>query len=277
MKWLRWIPISLFILGGDLPFIQSVEANTTNLFIKPSVTQVVANQEFQLDFYLVGPTDLFGLQIDMATSLNQGALPFEPINKSSPFITTDSLLFRNDLILMNKFDATKEVASLLVTRQLSETTGYNVSKVKLVASIGLKALIPVTTFPEILTVGDDLLSMQLGITNITFKLSTAIGQKITYSLASPDLINPIINLTQQETTIAMNEAFSISSLFSVTDNRSLVEDLVIQTSDFHKTDDVGEYLITIVAKDEFNNVSVSLFKLIVGNPYLNIEVTYASA
>jgi hypothetical protein len=277
VKWLRWIPISLFILGGDLPFIQSVEANTTNLFIKPSVTQVVANQEFQLDFYLVGPTDLFGLQIDMATSLNQGALPFEPINKSSPFITTDSLLFRNDLILMNKFDATKEVASLLVTRQLSETTGYNVSKVKLVASIGLKALIPVTTFPEILTVGDDLLSMQLGITNITFKLSTAIGQKITYSLASPDLINPIINLTQQETTIAMNEAFSISSLFSVTDNRSLVEDLVIQTSDFHKTDDVGEYLITIVAKDEFNNVSVSLFKLIVGNPYLNIEVTYASA
>jgi hypothetical protein len=206
VKWLRWIPISLFILGGDLPFIQSVEANTTNLFIKPSVTQVVANQEFQLDFYLVGPTDLFGLQIDMATSLNQGALPFEPINKSSPFITTDSLLFRNDLILMNKFDATKEVASLLVTRQLSETTGYNVSKVKLVASIGLKALIPVTTFPEILTVGDDLLSMQLGITNITFKLSTAIGQKITYSLASPDLIKPVINVSQQETAIPQSEA-----------------------------------------------------------------------
>ena len=277
MKWLRWIPISLFILGGDLPFIQSVEANTTNLFIKPSVTQVVANQEFQLDFYLVGPTDLFGLQIDMATSLNQGALPFEPINKSSPFITTDSLLFRNDLILMNKFDATKEVASLLVTRQLSETTGYNVSKVKLVASIGLKALIPVTTFPEILTVGDDLLSMQLGITNITFKLSTAIGQKITYSLASPDLIKPVINLSQQEATIALNETFNLLSMFSVTDNRSLESDLVIQTSNFHDINTEGEYLITILAVDEFNNFNVALFKLIVGDPYLNIEVTYANA
>lgn len=277
MKWLRWIPISLFILGGDLPFIQSVEANTTNLFIKPSVTQVVANQEFQLDFYLVGPTDLFGLQIDMATSLNQGALPFEPINKSSPFITTDSLLFRNDLILMNKFDATKEVASLLVTRQLSETTGYDVSKVKLVASIGLKALIPVTTFPEILTVGDDLLSMQLGITNITFKLSTAIGQKITYSLASPDLIKPVINLSQQEATIALNETFNLLSMFSVTDNRSLESDLVIQTSNFHDANTEGEYLITILAVDEFNNFNVALFKLIVGDPYLNIEVTYANA
>jgi hypothetical protein len=277
VKWLRWIPISLFILGGDLPFIQSVEANTTNLFIKPSVTQVVANQEFQLDFYLVGPTDLFGLQIDMATSLNQGALPFEPINKSSPFITTDSLLFRNDLILMNKFDATKEVASLLVTRQLSETTGYNVSKVKLVASIGLKALIPVTTFPEILTVGDDLLSMQLGITNITFKLSTAIGQKITYSLASPDLIKPVINLSQQEATIALNETFNLLSMFSVTDNRSLESDLVIQTSNFHDINTEGEYLITILAVDEFNNFNVALFKLIVGDPYLNIEVTYANA
>ena len=277
MKWLRWIPISLFILGGDLPFIQSVEANTTNLFIKPSVTQVVANQEFQLDFYLVGPTDLFGVQIDMATSLNQGALPFEPVNKSSPFITTDSLLFRNDLILMNKFDATKEVASLLVTRQLSETTGYNVSKVKLVASIGLKALIPVTTFPEILTVGDDLLSMQLGITNITFKLSTAIGQKITYSLASPDLIKPVINLSQQEATIALNETFNLLSMFSVTDNRSLESDLVIQTSNFHDINTEGEYLITILAVDEFNNFNVALFKLIVGDPYLNIEVTYANA
>ena len=277
MKWLRWIPISLFILGGDLPFIQSVEANTTNLFIKPSVTQVVANQEFQLDFYLVGPTDLFGLQIDMATSLNQGALPFEPINKSSPFITTDSLLFRNDLILMNKFDATKEVASLLVTRELSETTGYNVSKVKLVASIGLKALIPLTTFPEILTVGDDLLSMQLGITNITFKLSTAIGQKITYSLASPDLIKPVINLSQQEATIALNETFNLLSMFSVTDNRSLESDLVIQTSNFHDINTEGEYLITILAVDEFNNFNVALFKLIVGDPYLNIEVTYANA
>ena len=276
MTWLRWIPISLFILGGDLPFIQSVEANTTNLFIKPSVTQVVANQEFQLDFYLVGPTDLFGVQIDMATSLNQGALPFEPVNKTNPFITANSQLFKDDLTLLNNFDETKEVASLLVTRKLSETSGYNVSKVKLVTSIALKTLIPVTTFPDTIKVGDDLLSMQLGITNITVKLSTAIGQKITYSLASPDFINPIINLTQQETTIAMNEAFSISSMFSVTDNRSLVEDLVIQTSDFHKTDDVGEYLITIVAKDEFNNVSVSLFKLIVGNPYLNIEVTYAN-
>jgi hypothetical protein len=277
VKWLRWIPMSLFILGGDLPFLQSVEANTTNLFIKPSVTQVVANQEFQLDFYLVGPTDLFGLQIDMATSLNQGALPFEPINKSSPFITTDSLLFKNDLILMNKFDATKEVASLLVTRHLSETTGYNVNKVKLVASIGLKALIPVTTFPEIVTVGDDLLSMQLGITNITFKLSTAIGQKITYSLASPDLIKPVINLSQQEATIALNETFNLLSMFSVTDNRSLESDLVIQTSNFHDINTEGEYLITILAVDEFNNFNVALFKLIVGDPYLNIEVTYANA
>lgn len=277
MKWMRWLPISLFILGGDLPLLQSVEANTTNLFIKPSVTQVVANQEFQLDFYLVGATDLFGLQIDMATSLNQGALPFEPVNKTTPFLVSNSPLFKNDLTLFNKFDTTKEFASLLVTRQLSETTGYNVSKVKLVTSIGLKALLPVTTFPETIKVGDDLLSMQLGITNITVKLSTAIGQKITYSLATPDEVKPIINLSQQEQTIALNDSFTISSIVSVTDNRSFVEDIVIQTSNFHKTDVVGEYLITVVAMDEFHNMSISLFKLIVGNPYLNIEVTYANA
>ena len=277
MKWLRWIPISLFILGGDLPLLQSVEANTTNLFIKPSVTQVVANQEFQLEFYLNDVTDLFGLQIDIATSLNQGALPFEPVNKTNPFLVSSSPLFKNDLTLLNKFDATNEVASLLVTRQLSETTGYNVSKVKLVTSIGLKALLPVTTFPEMIKVDDDLLSMQLGMTNITVKLSTAIGQKITYALAAPDVVKPTINLTQLEQTIALNESFSLSGLFTVTDNQSLIDDLIVQTSTFHRTDVVGEYLITIVAKDEFNNVSVSLFKLIVGNPYLNIEVTYASA
>ncbi len=277
MKWMRWLPISLFILGGDLPLLQSVEANTTNLFIKPSVTQVVANQEFQLDFYLNDAMDLFGLQIDMATSLNQGALPFEPVNKTNPFLVSKSPLFKNDLTLLNKFDATKEVASLLVTRQLNETTGYNLSKVKLVTSIGLKALLPVTTFPEIINVGDDLLSMQLGITNITVKLSTAIGQKITYSLATPDEVNPIINLSQQEQTIALNDSFAIASIVTVTDNRSLVEDIFIQSSNFHKTDVVGEYLITVVAMDEFHNVSISLFKLIVGNPYLNIEVTYANA
>lgn len=277
MKWLRWIPISLFILGGDLPLLQSVEANTTHLFIKPSVTQVDANQEFQLEFYLNDVTDLFGLQIDIATSLNQGALPFEPVNKTNPFLVSGSPLFKNDLTLLNKFDATNEVASLLVTRQLSETTGYNVSKVKLVTSIGLKALLPVTTFPEMIKVDDDLLSMQLGMTNITVKLSTAIGQKITYVLATPDVVKPTINLTQLEQTIALNESFSLSGLFTVTDNQSLIDDLIVQTSTFHRTDVVGEYLITIVAKDEFNNVSVSLFKLIVGNPYLNIEVTYASA
>lgn len=277
MKWLRWIPISLFILGGDLPLLQSVEANTTHLFIKPSVTQVDANQEFQLEFYLNDVTDLFGLQIDIATSLNQGALPFEPVNKTNPFLVSGSPLFKNDLTLLNKFDATNEVASLLVTRQLSETTGYNVSKVKLVTSIGLKALLPVTTFPEMIKVDDDLLSMQLGMTNITVKLSTAIGQKITYALATPDVVKPTINLTQLEQTIALNESFSLSGLFTVTDNQSLIDDLIVQTSTFHRTDVVGEYLITIVAKDEFNNVSVSLFKLIVGNPYLNIEVTYASA
>lgn len=277
MKWLRWIPISLFILGGDLPLLQSVEANTTHLFIKPSVTQVDANQEFQLEFYLNDVTDLFGLQIDIATSLNQGALPFEPVNKTNPFLVSSSPLFKNDLTLLNKFDATNEVASLLVTRQLSETTGYNVSKVKLVTSIGLKALLPVTTFPEMIKVDDDLLSMQLGMTNITVKLSTAIGQKITYALATPDVVKPTINLTQLEQTIAFNESFNLSGLFTVTDNQSLIDDLIIQTSTFHRTDVVGEYLITIVAKDEFNNVSVSLFKLIVGNPYLNIEVTYASA
>ena len=277
MKWLRWIPISLFILGGDLPLLQSVEANTTHLFIKPSVTQVDANQEFQLEFYLNDVTDLFGLQIDIATSLNQGALPFEPMNKTNPFLVSGSPLFKNDLTLLNKFDATNEVASLLVTRQLSETTGYNVSKVKLVTSIGLKALLPVTTFPEMIKVDDDLLSMQLGMTNITVKLSTAIGQKITYALATPDVVKPTINLTQLEQTIAFNESFNLSGLFTVTDNQSLIDDLIVQTSTFHRTDVVGEYLITIVAKDEFNNVSVSLFKLIVGNPYLNIEVTYASA
>lgn len=277
MKWLRWIPISLFILGGDLPLLQSVEANTTHLFIKPSVTQVDANQEFQLEFYLNDVTDLFGLQIDIATSLNQGALPFEPVNKTNPFLVSGSPLFKNDLTLLNKFDATNEVASLLVTRQLSETNGYNVSKVKLVTSIGLKALLPVTTFPEMIKVDDDLLSMQLGMTNITVKLSTAIGQKITYALATPDVVKPTINLTQLEQTIALNESFSLSGLFTVTDNQSLIDDLIVQTSTFHRTDVVGEYLITIVAKDEFNNVSVSLFKLIVGNPYLNIEVTYASA
>lgn len=277
MKWLRWIPISLFILGGDLPLLQSVEANTTHLFIKPSVTQVDANQEFQLEFYLNDVTDLFGLQIDIATSLNQGALPFEPMNKTNPFLVSGSPLFKNDLTLLNKFDATNEVASLLVTRQLSETTGYNVSKVKLVTSIGLKALLPVTTFPEMIKVDDDLLSMQLGMTNITVKLSTAIGQKITYALATPDVVKPTINLTQLEQTIALNESFNLSGLFTVTDNQSLIDDLIVQTSTFHRTDVVGEYLITIVAKDEFNNVSVSLFKLIVGNPYLNIEVTYASA
>jgi len=277
VKWLRWIPISLFILGGDLPLLQSVEANTTHLFIKPSVTQVDANQEFQLEFYLNDVTDLFGLQIDIATSLNQGALPFEPVNKTNPFLVSGSPLFKNDLTLLNKFDATNEVASLLVTRQLSETTGYNVSKVKLVTSIGLKALLPVTTFPEMIKVDDDLLSMQLGMTNITVKLSTAIGQKITYALATPDVVKPTINLTQLEQTIALNESFSLSGLFTVTDNQSLIDDLIVQTSTFHRTDVVGEYLITIVAKDEFNNVSVSLFKLIVGNPYLNIEVTYASA
>jgi hypothetical protein len=274
---MRWLAISLFILGGDLPLLQSVEANTTNLFIKPSVTQVDANQEFQLEFYLNDVTDLFGLQIDIATSLNQGALPFEPVNKTNPFLVSGSSLFKNDLTLLNKFDATKEVASLLVTRQLSETTGYNVSKVKLVTSIGLKALLPVTTFPEMIKVDDDLLSMQLGMTNITVKLSTAIGQKITYALATPDVVKPTINLTQLEQTIALNDSFSLSGLFTVTDNQSLIDDLIIQTSTFHRTDVVGEYLITIVAKDEFNNVSVSLFKLIVGNPYLNIEVTYASA
>jgi hypothetical protein len=277
VKWLRWIPISLFILGGDLPLLQSVEANTTHLFIKPSVTQVDANQEFQLEFYLNDVTDLFGLQIDIATSLNQGALPFEPVNKTNPFLVSGSPLFKNDLTLLNKFDATNEVASLLVTRQLSETNGYNVSKVKLVTSIGLKALLPVTTFPEMIKVDDDLLSMQLGMTNITVKLSTAIGQKITYALATPDVVKPTINLTQLEQTIALNESFSLSGLFTVTDNQSLIDDLIVQTSTFHRTDVVGEYLITIVAKDEFNNVSVSLFKLIVGNPYLNIEVTYASA
>jgi hypothetical protein len=277
VKWLRWIPISLFILGGDLPLLQSVEANTTHLFIKPSVTQVDANQEFQLEFYLNDVTDLFGLQIDIATSLNQGALPFEPVNKTNPFLVSGSPLFKNDLTLLNKFDATNEVASLLVTRQLSETTGYNVSKVKLVTSIGLKALLPVTTFPEMIKVDDDLLSMQLGMTNITVKLSTAIGQKITYALATPDVVKPTINLTQLEQTIAFNESFNLSGLFTVTDNQSLIDDLIVQTSTFHRTDVVGEYLITIVAKDEFNNVSVSLFKLIVGNPYLNIEVTYASA
>jgi hypothetical protein len=238
---------------------------------------VVANQEFQLDFYLVGPTDLFGVQIDMATSLNQGALPFEPVNKTNPFITANSQLFKDDLTLLNNFDETKEVASLLVTRKLSETSGYNVSKVKLVTSIALKTLIPVTTFPDTIKVGDDLLSMQLGITNITVKLSTAIGQKITYALATPDVVKPTINLTQLEQTIALNESFNLSGLFTVTDNQSLIDDLIVQTSTFHRTDVVGEYLITIVAKDEFNNVSVSLFKLIVGNPYLNIEVTYASA
>jgi hypothetical protein len=277
VKWLRWIPISLFILGGDLPLLQSVEANTTHLFIKPSVTQVDANQEFQLEFYLNDVTDLFGLQIDIATSLNQGALPFEPVNKTNPFLVSGSPLFKNDLTLLNKFDATNEVASLLVTRQLSETSGYNVSKVKLVTSIELKALLPVTTFPEMIKVDDDLLSMQLGMSNITVKLSTAIGQKITYALATPDVVKPTINLTQLEQTIAFNESFNLSGLFTVTDNQSLIDDLIIQTSTFHRTDVVGEYLITIVAKDEFNNVSVSLFKLIVGNPYLNIEVTYASA
>jgi hypothetical protein len=277
VKWLRWIPISVFILGGELPLLQSVEANTTNLFIKPSVTQVVTNQEFQLEFYLNDVTDLFGLQIDIATSLNQGALPFEPVNKTNPFLVSGSPLFKNDLTLLNKFDATNEVASLLVTRQLSETSGYNVSKVKLVTSIELKALLPVTTFPEMIKVDDDLLSMQLGMSNITVKLSTAIGQKITYALATPDVVKPTINLTQLEQTIAFNESFNLSGLFTVTDNQSLIDDLIVQTSTFHRTDVVGEYLITIVAKDEFNNVSVSLFKLIVGNPYLNIEVTYASA
>jgi hypothetical protein len=230
-----------------------------------------------LEFYLNDVTDLFGLQIDIATSLNQGALPFEPVNKTNPFLVSGSPLFKNDLTLLNKFDATNEVASLLVTRQLSETSGYNVSKVKLVTSIGLKALLPVTTFPELIKVDDDLLSMQLGMSNITVKLSTAIGQKITYALATPDVVKPTINLTQLEQTIAFNESFNLSGLFTVTDNQSLIDDLIIQTSTFHRTDVVGEYLITIVAKDEFNNVSVSLFKLIVGNPYLNIEVTYASA
>jgi hypothetical protein len=277
VKWIRWLSISVFVLGVDLPLLQSVEANTTNFFIKPSVTQVVANQEFQLEFYLTGVTDLFGFQIDIATSLNQGALPFEPANKTNPFLVSNSPLFKNDLTLLNKFDATQEVASLLVTRQLNETTGYNVSKVKLLTSIGLKALLPVTTFPETIKVGDDLLSMQLGITNITVKLSTANGQKITYSLAPADVVKPTINLAQLEQTIDVNDSFNILLLISVTDDRSLSEDISIQTSNFHKTDVVGEYLITILAIDEFNNFSVSLFKLIVGNPYLNIEVTYANA
>jgi hypothetical protein len=274
-KWLIFL-VPILLSGGVIPH-RAVLANTSTLFVKSSTVTANANQEFKLDFFIVGATDLFGIQIDIATSLNQGALPAEPKNKTSPFAFDNSSLFKNDLVLMNKYDPTKEVTSLLVTRQLNATTGYGLSKVKNIASIQLQALTNLTSVTELIKVGDDLLSMQLGITSVTVKLSTTLGQKISYTIDQADMIKPIITLTQNEMTVSLNESFSIDSVFTASDNRSSSNDLLIYTSSFHTTNVQGEYLITILVTDEFQNYTISLFKLIVGDPYTNIEVTYVNS
>jgi hypothetical protein len=277
VNWLKFAPLFLaFLIVGGISTQQEVFANSPTLFVKTSTVVADADQDVRLDFYLKDTFDLYGIQIDMATSLNQGALPLEPKNKTTPFILEDASLFKNDLTLLNKYDASSEVSSLLTTRQLSESTGYQVNKVKLVASIQLKAMMNITSVPEIIKIGDDLLSMQLGITSITIKLSTSTGQKITYNQGQADVTKPTINLSKIEETIALNSSFEITSVYAAFDNQTLLEDLSIQTSSFHRTDLEGEYIITIHVKDEFHNFSISLFKLIVGNPYNNIEVTYAN-
>lgn len=268
--------LPLLLSGGVSPQ-QDVLANTSTLYVKVSDVAAIANQDIKLEFFITGATDLFGIQIDIATSLNQGALPLEPTNKTNPFEMNDFSLFHDDLVLLNKYDATKEVTSLLVTRQLSETSGYSLNKVRLITSIQLKALVNVPSVSELIKVSDDLLSMQLGITSITVKLSTTIGQKISYSLDQADTTKPTINLLQTEKMVSLNESFTISSVFTISDNRSLITDLIVQTSSFHTTQITGEYIITILVTDEFQNFTIRLFKLIVGNPYTNIEVTYVNA
>jgi hypothetical protein len=273
--WLTFL-LPLLLSGGVSPQ-QDVLANTSMFYVKASHVAAIANQDIKLEFFITGATDLFGIQIDIATSLNQGALPLEPTNKTNPFEMNELSLFHDDLVLFNKYDATKEVTSLLVTRQLSETSGYAVNKVKLITSIQLKALMNLPSVTELIKVSDDLLSMQLGITSITVKLSTSVGQKISYSMDQADTTRPTINLLQSEKTVSLNESFTISSVFTVSDNRSLVTDLLVQTSSFHTTEKEGEYLITILVADEFQNFTIRLFKLMVGNPYTNIEVNYVNA
>ncbi len=264
------------LVGSVNANTESTFANGATIYVKPSQLSLKANDEVRFDFYIESASDLFGCQFDVATSLNPGGLPFEPTNKTTPFKLEEKSIFANDLALVNKYDSTKEITSLLVTRQLTETSGYSVTALTFLASLSLKALTNMETLNTVIKVSDDLLSMQLGITNITVKLSTAIGQKITYLQGEADILKPIITIPNKTQSILVNGSFNPLNSFTVTDNRTIESKLEIYVSNFHRVDQQGEYILTIMVMDEFQNMSLDWFTLVVGQPYTNIEVEYVS-
>jgi hypothetical protein len=274
MKRHLFFVLALLISGSSFVNGHDVLATNSTVFIKPSQGHVLANQSFTLDFYVSEMEDLFGFQIDIATSLKPGALPVEPENIQSPFELTNRSLFEGDMIFINQFDSVKEITTLLVTKPIQETSGYLITRPTHIASLSLVANMDIVDIATEIKLSDDLLSVQLGITNISVKLSNANGGKITYAAGVPDITQPEITITNKTVVLALNSGFDVLSAFTATDDESAAEDLVIYVSNFHRLDTVGEYIVTIKVTDEFYNATLAWFFLVVGDPYIDIEVTY---
>jgi hypothetical protein len=254
----------------------SVHAENPTVYVKVSQQDVVANDEVYLDLYIGPVNDLYGFQLDIHTSLLEGALPFEPLSLTAPYALASESPFLTDTIYLNTFNTTTSYASLIVTRPIQETLGYTLTGITRLTRLSIKALAASEDLPSQLQVSDDLLKMNLGLTNITLKLTTGAGVKIGYDVGVADYVSPTILLTSPTYEVDLNSTIEILTYLQVSDDRSSLENLQIYVSSFHDITKVGEYIITILARDEFDNYAIKTLTLIVGDPYVNIVIRGAT-
>lgn len=191
----------IFILFSFLilkPLSSHAQEEGATVFVTFDKVSYAAQEQIALTVHVKNFTNLYGFQIDLEETFDD----FTFANPVSPYEIESNAIFYGDPVLVN--GETDDVQSIMVTRQESETIGYDFSTKTALATIFLVAMRDIANPYDLFTISDDLNDLLYGDANIIIKLSNPEGMPIayTYAVVLPD---PIITLNPGVDTVYVGE------------------------------------------------------------------------
>jgi hypothetical protein len=240
----------LMLIFALLIFSIKATSEQSEVLLSFNKTSFTAGEIIELTVYVNQTTDFYGFQIDL-TDNNQ---PYDVITTSSKYFYDYTEIFSNsqDQIWMNGYQ--DHVATLIVTRHPDELLGYSVQSIGALGSISLLATEDIEDIYELFDVSEDYLDLELGLVELSVKLSDSNGNPILWQYAIDNVaptINPLDSLI-----IRLGDPIpNVLSTIVVSDNYDISPILRTNIDDIVNNEVVGVYMVDITAFDLFGNTS----------------------
>lgn len=181
------------------PLSSQAQEDGAIVFVTFDKVNYSAQEHIALTIHVKDFTNLYGFQVDLEETYDD----FLFANPIDPFEMSSNSIFYGDHIFVN--GEADDVQSIMVTRQESESTGYDFSSKTALATIFLVAVRDIENPYDLVNVSNDFDDLLYGDANLVIKLSDPSGLPISYQykIVLPD---PIITLNPGVDTIEVGKS-----------------------------------------------------------------------